>query len=84
MGILKHVQQKFIKMMKGLEHMRYEERLKLLGLFAWRKEGSEGLLYMCINIRCGGVKKVEPGSSQRFTVTAHYTVGTKRKIENSF
>jgi len=39
MAILKRVQQKATKMMKGLEHLSYKDMLRELGLFSLEKRG---------------------------------------------
>lgn len=40
--LLEQVQYKATKMIKGLEHLLYEERLKNWNCLVWRKEGSKG------------------------------------------
>ena len=49
-------------MLKGLEHLSDEERLRELGPEKRRLPG--GILSMCTNILREGVKKTEPGSFQ--------------------
>ena len=37
--LLERVQRKATKMIRGLEHLPYEDRMRELGFSAWRKEG---------------------------------------------
>lgn len=54
------VQQRATKMIKGLEHLSYKERLKALGLFKLKKKwpGGDGL-DICKYLM-GEIKKMEP------------------------
>ncbi|KAK4832739.1 hypothetical protein QYF61_025228 [Mycteria americana] len=49
LDILERVQQMSTKMIKGLEHLTYEERLRALGLCSLQKEKLRGILPMGIN-----------------------------------
>ncbi|KAK4829466.1 hypothetical protein QYF61_004756 [Mycteria americana] len=49
MDILGRLQQRAMKMIKGLEHLSYEERLRQLGLFSLEKRRLKGTLSMYIN-----------------------------------
>jgi len=51
-------------MMRGLEHLSYEERLRSWACLAWRREGCEGTLEMLINISRVGVRRTGPDSFQ--------------------
>lgn len=47
LDVLKWWQQRAVKMMKGLEHPLYEERLRELGIFLLEKRRLKGILSMC-------------------------------------
>lgn len=51
-------------MIKGPEHLTYEERLRELGLFTLEKNKLRGIVVMYKNIQREGIKKMDPGSFQ--------------------
>lgn len=65
MGMLKQVQQKFIKTMKGLQHMRYEVTVKLLGLFGLEKRRLRGAL---MHVYKYSMWKSKEGGTRLFSV----------------
>lgn len=71
-------QQKIIKAVKGVEHLRSDERKWKCS--AWGREGSGRILPMCINTWWGRVKKMEPGSSQWYPVKGLEAVDKPWKI----
>jgi len=49
MELLQQVQQRANKLIKSMEHLSYEERLRDLGLFILEKKRLRGSLSMCMN-----------------------------------
>jgi len=76
MNMLGTVQQRATKMIKGLEHQTYEARLRELGLFSLETGRLKGIFSMYTNTQRRGVKRTEPGSSQRCPVTGPEAMGT--------
>ena len=63
-------------MMKRVEHLSCEERLRELGLFNLGKRRLKGISSMSINTCREGAKGTEPGSFQWCPVTGPEAMGT--------
>jgi len=70
--LLERVQQRATRMVRGLEHLSYEERLRWTCL-AWKREGT---LQVLLSILKAGVKKMRPDSFQCCPVTGQGAMGT--------
>jgi len=61
--LLERVQQKATKMMRGLEHVSCEERLRELGLFSLKRRLTDDVINVCKVLRAG-VENMGPDSFQ--------------------
>ena len=68
---LEKVQNRLIKMMTGLEHLRYGERLQCLGLFSLEKRCLRGNMIEMYKIM-QGMDKVDRGKLSRNTRTREH------------
>jgi len=57
MDLLEHIQRRATKMIRGIEHLSCEDRLRQLGLFSLEEEKAAGRPYCCLSVLKGGLQK---------------------------